>query len=232
MKPSIQFIVQKEIESIGLRGAYFKVENLTNAEYHPEFEEYIKLVVKNAIYEMDKDSGYVRNDSLLQGFRKLHENTGISNYNDLSIPENLYHSIAKHHAIPRINLLTDIYNAVSVKYKLVLGAHDLSMTEGNIHLRFTRGDEKYLPIGSLEQKNVPANHYSYIDDSNEIICYLDVQQVNKTVVSPDTTDCFFIVQGNSVTTNCYIQNAVYELIDLVKRYCGGQETLLGIVGQS
>lgn len=225
-----QFIAHNGIEDIGLKGIYFKIEGLNNSEYHPEFEPVIQNEVKKVLTTMGQNDEYIKNDTILKGFRDLHENTGASNRKNLAAPENLLKTVSRHGSIPRINLLVDIYNTISIKYRLALGAHDLSEVDGNIHLRFTNGSEKYVPLGSTEPKPVPANHYSYIDSSNEILCYLDVRQANKEIVAPETKACFFTVQGNSETSFDYIERAASELIELSKKYCGGQETILAHVG--
>jgi DNA/RNA-binding domain of Phe-tRNA-synthetase-like protein len=113
-----------------------------------------------------------------------------------------------------------------VKYKLALGAHDWDNIEGNVHLRFSNGTEKIIPLGESEPKQIRAGEYSYIDDSNEIICYLDVRQIDKTKVTTDTTNVFYVIQGHSDTPLEYIENAASELIDLTKEYCGGEAFIL------
>jgi len=225
-----QFIIGKGIEELGLKGIYFKIEGLLNTEFHPEFEVILDHEISLLTTKLNRDPELINNDPILNGFRTLHVRTGASNRKNLAAPENLLKTVSKHHTIPRINLLVDIYNIISVKYKLALGAHDLAAVQGDIHLKLTSGTEKYVPLGATEPKDVPANHYSYIDGSNEILCYLDVRQVNKSLVSPKSTDVFFVVQGNSETSFQYIKEATAELIELTKRFCGGVDTVLGYVG--
>jgi DNA/RNA-binding domain of Phe-tRNA-synthetase-like protein len=232
MRYTNQFIIGKGIEELGLKGIYFKVEGLRNAEYHPEFEPILENEINLLNNGLERGPEWIKQDRILAGFRNLHERTGASNRKNLSAPENLLKTVAKHHTIPRINLLVDIYNTISIKYKLALGAHDLAAVQGDIYLRLTSGTEKYVPLGSTEPKEVPANHYSYIDSSNEVLCYLDVRQVIKSLVSPKTTDVFFVVQGNAETSFQYIKCAADELIALTKRFCGGTETTLGCVENS
>jgi DNA/RNA-binding domain of Phe-tRNA-synthetase-like protein len=230
MTYNTQFIIHEGIGEIGLKGIYFKIEGMRNSEFHPEFEAILNNELKWLLGKLDENPEFIKNDPILSGFRNLHERTGASNRKNHAAPENLLTTVSKHRAIPRINLLVDIYNTVSFKYKLALGAYDLANVKGDIHLKFTSGREKYFPLGATEAKEVPANHYSYIDGSNEILCYLDVRQVNKSLVAPETTDCFFVVQGNTETSFRYIKEASSELISLVKKFCGGNETILGCVG--
>jgi DNA/RNA-binding domain of Phe-tRNA-synthetase-like protein len=94
-------------------------------------------------------------------------------------------------------------------------------------LRFTDGTEKFIPLGENEAKHIQPGEYSYIDDSNEIICYLDVKQIDKTKVTLDTKNVFIVVQGNTNTPFPHLENAVSELLFLIKRYCGGEVKVEG-----
>lgn len=221
-----QFIIHSEVKSIGLNGIYLTVENIQNKETDTEFEEYRKKIVQQA-YNYTRQITDIKEDPFMKGFRQLHNAVGAPNRKNLSAPENLYKVIAKKGEIPRINLLVDIYNTISIKYKLALGAHDWDRIDGNVHLRFTNGTEKYVPLGETDLKSIPAGEYSYIDDSNEIICYLDVRQIDKTKVTLDTKNVFIVVQGNANTAFPYIENAVSELLFLIKRHCGGEAKVAG-----
>ena len=90
----------------------------------------------------------------------------------------------------------------------------------------TDGSEKFLPLGSSEYKDIGPGEYSYIDDSNEIICRLEVRQVEKTKIKLSTKNCFYIIQGNEYTDRNYIKGAVDELISLTSKYCGGKQKIL------
>jgi len=221
-----QLIIQSEIKNIGITGIYLTIEGIQNKEHDAVFEKYRKQVVFQA-YEYVRKIGDIKNDPLIRGFRQLHDAVGVSNRKNISAPENLYKLLEKKHDIPRINLLVDIYNTVSIKYRLALGAHDWDKVDGNVNLRFTNGTEKFIPLGESEPKTVGVGQYSYIDDSNEIICYLDVRQIEKTKVTLDTKNVFLVVQGNGSTPFPYIENAVKELVQLIKEYCGGTATVIG-----
>jgi DNA/RNA-binding domain of Phe-tRNA-synthetase-like protein len=221
-----QFIIHPEVKDTGLNGIYLTVENIRNKETDAEFEIFSKKVVQQA-YNYTRQIVDIKEDHLIRGFRQLHDAVGAPNRKNLSAPENLYKLLAKKGDIPRINLLVDIYNTISVKYKLALGAHDWDRIDGNVHLRFTTGTEKFIPLGENESKPIRAGEYSYIDDSNEIICYLDVRQIDKTKVTLDTRNIFIVVQGNANIAFPYIENAVSELLFLIKRYCGGDVKVVG-----
>jgi DNA/RNA-binding domain of Phe-tRNA-synthetase-like protein len=120
----------------------------------------------------------------------------------------------------------DIYNLISIETGLALGAHDLTRVTGNVHLRPTTGSEGFQPIGSPEPKKVRPGGYAYCDDDNDIICLLEVKQVEKTKASLDTQECLYILQGNANTSQASLLAAAERLIDLTRRFCGGQTRFL------
>ncbi len=221
-----QFISHPEIKNIGLKGIYLTIENIRNKETDTGFEILRKKIVHQA-YNYIRQIDDIKKNPLIQGFRQLHDAVGAPNRKNLSAPETLARILIKNRDIPRVNLLVDIYNAISVKYLLALGAHDWDKIEGDVHLRFTTGTEKFIPLGETEPKSIRAGEYSYIDDSNEIICYLDVRQIEKTKVTLDTKNVFLVVQGNANTPFPYIEDAVSELLLLIEKYCGGKATVIG-----
>ena len=111
--------------------------------------------------------------------------SSLNDYIDVHV-KRLLKNLLKKQEFHKINPLVDLYNLISMDTKLALGAHDLDKIEGNITLRLTQGNENYIPLGSEEAKEVKAGIYSYIDDANDIICYSEIRQVDKTKVTNES----------------------------------------------
>ena len=220
----MQFTTSQEVQDLGLKTHCITVTGLKNTKNNPDFDDYKNKVIEDLKSKYSKET--IKTDPVLEGFRTLHTKVERSNRKYVSSPENLIAMLTKRGSIPSINLLVDIYNLVSIETRLAFGAHDINKIEGNVTLRLTKGDEKFLGLGQSEQKNINAGEYGYIDDSNEIICRLEYRQCEKTKVGLEVQDVFFIIQGNEFTSDEYIENATKKLIDLVKQYCGGNETIL------
>ena len=120
-----------------------------------------------------------------------------------------------------INQAVDIYNLISLDSKLALGAHNIDQVDGDVTLRFTDGTEKFVPLGQQEPVPVNAHEYSYCDDANEVLCRLEIRQVNKTLVDESAKNVFYIVQGNEATTEDYLKEVAQRIIDTTVNYCGG-----------
>lgn len=208
-----------EVSSLGVRGAYFAIGNLQNSEKDSRFELLRKAVIEHTLDCLSAES--IENDPVLIGFRELHNAVGRSNTKNVSSPESLLQFLLEKKALPRINLIVDIYNVISIKTRLALGAHNISNISGGVHLRLTNGNEKFMPLGSTKEKTLGPGEYAYVDDDNDVLCRLETRQVEKTKVNLDTTECFYIVQGNLKTSDGEILAAAEELISLTTEFCGG-----------
>jgi DNA/RNA-binding domain of Phe-tRNA-synthetase-like protein len=219
-----QFDIAPEVEALGLKGSYLLIQNLKNRAADSEFESLLEEAIQDLLAELTPAK--IENDEVLKGFRLLHDAVGRSNSKNVASPESLLHFLLEKRSLPRINLLVDIYNLISVKTHLALGAHDINAIEGDVHLKMTTGTEKFLPLGYAKAKGIGPGEYGYIDDANDVICRLETRQVEKTKVTLETTGCFYIVQGNANTNEELLSNATDELVELTTRFCGGEVTIL------
>jgi DNA/RNA-binding domain of Phe-tRNA-synthetase-like protein len=220
----VRFDVAGELLERGVRVAVFVMSGLRNQESHPEFEGLQAESVRSLLAGLSQPA--LRTDPILQGFRDLHTALGFSNRTYPAASEVLLESLLRNGRLPHINLLVDIYNLVSVETRLALGAHDLEKISGNVHLKSTTGSEGFLPLGAGEPKPVRPGGYAYIDDANDVICLLEVKQVEKTKVSLATTEGLFILQGNAQTGPETVQAAAGRLAALLQLFCGGQVRFL------
>lgn len=221
---TVSFDIEPQVSALGVRVKVLTITGLKNRDTDPAFEQ-IKHESLQSILQSLKQTP-IDQDPILQGFRNLHTAIGFSNRNFPAASESLLEFVLKKHDLPHINLLVDIYNLISVETRLSLGAHDLDFVTGNIHLRLTNGNERFVPLGSMEPKPVRPGGYAYMDDLNDIICLLEVKQVEKTKARLETNKAFFIVQGNAQTGQGELDFAVNRLVQLINQFCGGEAHFL------
>jgi DNA/RNA-binding domain of Phe-tRNA-synthetase-like protein len=189
-----------------------------------EFEQYKKAKLTE-IARTWQDKNY-KDSPVLQGFRDLHTKVGRSNRDFIASPESLLGRFVKKGVFPQVNTIVDIYNLVSLKSQLALGAHDIEYVKGNLTLRLTDGSENFIPLGTAEPEKVFPGEYAYVDDKNNVVCRLEVLQVEPTKITLNSNDIFFIIQGNQNTEQSYILNYATQLGELVAQYCGGDFSIL------
>jgi DNA/RNA-binding domain of Phe-tRNA-synthetase-like protein len=195
---------------------FVEAGNLTIKRRHRKLERQIKAELP-AILNLDG-----KRRRILDSYDRLHAR--FSNQSFLSAPQYLFKFLASHQRLMQINALVDLYNFISLKYSLALGAHDLAKVDGFFSFNLTAGSEIFYPLGSADPLSVSPGEYAYMDE-REILCRLDVKQCEKTKVTTETDSCIFIIQGNAAAPIEHLHAAANELIDLIGVYCRGEARL-------
>ena len=220
----MDFYVEQAVLDAGVKIVFATVHGLDNHGEDPEWAAYRekRLAELSEEYaELD-----VHTDPILEGFNLLHDKTGVKRRKNIPASENLIKLLKKNHGMFYINQAVDIYNLISLESKLALGAHNIDRVEGDVTLRFTDGSERFVPIGQTEPVPVAPHEYSYCDDANEVLCRLEIRQVEKTKVDESARNIFYIVQGNEATPYELLYETAQKIIDMTTKYCGGVGTVI------
>jgi DNA/RNA-binding domain of Phe-tRNA-synthetase-like protein len=215
----MNFIVDNKVTDLGLKIKAVIIENIDNQTSNKEYELFRKEQINELITKY-KDYD-IKQDPVIEGFYKLHQKVGVPRRKNLPASENLIRLLTKREDLVKINKAVDIYNIISIKSKLCLGAHDIDKINGNVTLKITDGTEKFLPLGSEEIKPVNSGEYCFVDDSNDVICWLDIRQVDKTKVTENSKNIIYFIIGNEETSYEELDDVANQIITLTTRYCNG-----------
>jgi DNA/RNA-binding domain of Phe-tRNA-synthetase-like protein len=96
--------------------------------------------------------------------------------------------------LPRVNRLTDIYNAVSVRHQLPLGGEDLARYDGPPRLLRATGQETFDTIadGNVVIENPEPGEAVWCDDAGVTCRRWNWRQGRRTQLRDDTTTALFI----------------------------------------
>ena len=213
------FKVEKAVLDSGVKIVFAVIEGIDNQRNDEVWHAYRTKRIAE-LYEEYKGLD-IHTDPVLEGFNILHDNVGVKRRKNIPASENLIKLLVKRQEVFYINQAVDIYNLISLESKLALGAHNIDKTDGDVTLRFTDGTERYVPLGQNEPTPVAPHEYCYCDDSNEVLCRLEIRQVNKTAVDENATNIFYIVQGNAETPDELLTETAQRIINTTTRYCGG-----------
>lgn len=219
----MNFTISEDVKQLGVKCYGVVIEGVDNYTITQEYLDYRKETVTKLLNQYEGQN--IKQDPIIEGFYLLHEKVNVKRRKNPSAPEILIKLLLKNKDLHSINKVVDLYNLLSIDTKLALGAHDIDKIDGNISLRLTTGEERFVPLGKDEPQPVQEGEYSYIDDQ-EIICRLEMKQIEKTKVTEDSKDIFFIVQGNENTSDEYVREGARKLIDIVTTYCGGYGYIL------
>ncbi|RSM10669.1 hypothetical protein CEP52_003478 [Fusarium oligoseptatum] len=99
--------------------------------------------------------------------------------------------------LPRVNRLTDIYNAISVKYQIPLGGEDLDKYDGSPFLVRATGTEEFQTFSGGEPQSELASPGEPIwcDDTGITCRRWNWRQGPRTALTDDTTRVLFILDA-------------------------------------
>ena len=220
----MEFYVEQAVLDAGVKIVFVAIYGLDNHGEAPEWAVYRDRRLEE-LYEEYAELD-VHADPILEGFNILHDKTGVKRRKNIPASENLIRLLKKNHGMFYINQAVDIYNLISLESKLCLGAHNIDRVDGDFTLRFTDGSERFVPIGQTEPVPVAPHEYSYCDDANEVLCRLEIRQVEKTKVDEDARNVAYIVQGNEATPYELLYDTAQRIVDLTTKYCGGVGTVI------
>lgn len=121
--------------------------------------------------------------------------------------------------IKKISPLVDLYNLISVKYILPVGAEDLDKMQGDLELTFAKGDEDYTPLGEEENDPPKIGEVIYRDDFGVICRRWNWREGDRTKITNETKNAVVVIES---IASIQIKDAVEELANLIKEYCKGE----------
>jgi DNA/RNA-binding domain of Phe-tRNA-synthetase-like protein len=120
--------------------------------------------------------------------------------------------------LPRVNRLTDIYNAISVKYQIPFGGEDLDKYSGAPVLLRSTGKESFETTAAGEKvtEYPPAGEVVWCDDAGVTCRRWNWRQCSRTGVSDDTTRALFILDALEPCSDANLEAAADELTAVLK----------------
>jgi len=133
-----------------------------------------------------------------------------------SSAEALMSRVLKGQELPRINVLVDLYNAVSVRHAVPLGGEDANRLQGPLCLSVATGEETFDPRGDgsdLEHPN--PGEIVWRDDLGVTCRRWNWRQGRRTQITDATTRAFFVFDRLNGLALDELHAAVDELSGLL-----------------
>ena len=161
---------------------------------------------------------------LISNWRSAYSEFGSkpSKYN--SSVEALLKSVLKGRKIPRISKIVDLYNYLSLKHLVPMGADDLDKIDGDIKLKFATGKEKFTPLGKNTADNPDKGEVIYKDDKKVLCRRWNWRECDESKITNDTKDLVIYIEGLFPVEEKKVEEICKETIELIKMFCNGKLT--------
>ena len=110
----------------------------------------------------------IKEEEWIQPYREAFRKLNINPNKYMCSIEALMTRISKGNDIPHINSIVDLGNALSLKYELPIGIHDMdNFIDGDIQIRESDGKDNFVPFGSDEVEHPEVGEVIYAS-GNEV----------------------------------------------------------------
>lgn len=169
----------------------------------------------------------VKQEKELAPYREAFASMGINPNKFMSSIEALLTRIAKKKGMPHINPIVDLGNAISLKYYLPVGAHDLRTMDGEFCVRTATEEDTFLPFSAEEREKVDLDEVVYATSNRVRTRRWIWRQSEEGKILEDTSEVLFIIDG--FTENREEILKAREELDRVLREEMGCRTKLGFI---
>ena len=120
--------------------------------------------------------------------------------------------------VPRINVLVDIYNSISIFHRVPIGGEDLDRYVGPARLILANGDEPFHTTseGEATVEHAVVGEPVWVDDDGITCRRWNWRQTSRTAIHPETSRVGFIIDSLVAPDHLGATRAAEQLAALLK----------------
>ncbi|WP_251860014.1 phenylalanine--tRNA ligase beta subunit-related protein [Clostridium sp. Marseille-Q2269] len=178
-----------------------------------------KELLKNSIELTEKrfEGKNVKEVEEIMYYRDSFIKLGINPNKFKSSIEAITTRVSKNKGLPNINPIVDIGNAVSLKYLLPLGAHDIDAAKEDISVRFSNVGDKFIPFGEDEVESLENGELIYSVGNKVKTRRWIWRQSEEGKITEESKNIFFPIDGFKDKNYDNVIKARDELAQVLKQ---------------
>lgn len=155
----------------------------------------------------------------IAAWRRAFSGFGVKPTQYRNAAEALLRRLVKRGDIPSINLLVDIANLVSIRYRLPVAALDQASVTGSTEVRFAGGEESFTDLGSGRVAPPDPGEVVFVDGAGLVSarrwCW---RQSAQSATGLQTVEALFTIEGHHARAEADVAAAAGDLVGLLDRY--------------
>lgn len=197
--------------------AYFGViivKGFDNTKQNDKISKMLQENMKSALENL-KDVK-VKEENYILPYREAFKAIDINPNKYMCSIEALLTRISKGKDLPSINPIVDFGNALSVKYKLPIGLHDIDNFKGDIEIRKGKETDTFIPFGGGEIEHPEENEYVYVSGNEVKTRKWTWRQGEKSKITENSKNLFIPIDGFSDINKDDVKKLQKEMIKFLK----------------
>ncbi|MGD2089226.1 MAG: phenylalanine--tRNA ligase beta subunit-related protein [Candidatus Aminicenantes bacterium] len=159
----------------------------------------------------------------ITAWREVYRELGVSPKKYKPTAEAFLKRILKGNPFPCINTAVDAYLAIELLYMLPIGGYDLAKVRGDITLRFSKGDETFLPIGGKNREATRPGEIVYSDDKIVLTRNWNFRDSDHTKITEYSKNIILISEAAlSNISSEDLTHTIEGLVEYESRFCRGE----------
>lgn len=154
---------------------------------------------------------------VIQVYRKAYQQFKTKKGARSSI-EALLKRVSGNNPVRSINPLVDIYNAVSLRYALPVGAEDLDTFVGNLQLTITEGGDEFYLIGDDTNQPTLPGELCYKDQAGAVCRCFNWRDGERTMITDQTKNAFLVIELLDIERLDALQEALNFIEEAAQQY--------------
>ncbi|MFE9763148.1 B3/4 domain-containing protein [Streptomyces sp. NPDC005808] len=125
--------------------------------------------------------------------------------------------------LPRINVLVDVYNAISVAHLIPVGGEDIDRIQGGMRLVRATGDEDFVTVAGGEEaiEHPDAGEVVWCDDAGVTCRRWNWRQGPRTRLTEESVSAVFLLESLAPMPVADVARAGAELAELLEKFSPG-----------
>ncbi len=193
-------------------------KGMNNAKTYPQIDALLDESIHMAFTKYD--GKHVKEEEAILPYRAAFQALGMNPNKYMCSIEALFTRIAKGKGMPHINPIVDLGNAVSLKYTLPMGAHDIGGAAADMAVRFSKPDDTFVPFGADQAETPDADELIYAVGNQVRTRRWTWRQSEHGKISNTSADIFFPIDGFTDINKETVLIARDELCELIKEIFG------------
>ncbi len=159
----------------------------------------------------------------ISAWRKIYKSFGSDPHDFLSSVEAVLRRARRGvNPLPQINNLVDLYNYISLKYHMPVGAEDSDKIRGDVRLGFMTGTEKGMALGNDHEEVCDKGEVAYIDDAGFLCRRWNWREADRTKIEETTQNAMLVIEKVPALGRETLIEALTETKQLIEKYLHGR----------
>lgn len=154
-------------------------------------------------------------------WRRAYSAFGVTPSQYRNAAEAVARHVLRRGSAPRVNAAVDLGNACSLRCLLPVAVWDVDSVDGDMIIRFARGDEPFTDLASQDVSYPAPGEVIYGDDRRALSRRWNWRGALETVATPESANVLFTVEGVGPGADA-VEEATRALAANVEEHLGAQ----------